>query len=1665
MSTELEQFTGQPNPSMALQNPLSKFSPTFAKGSKEQDGLAKDFWDKRRINIARTSLHNAVGVGMLHPLSEVDQQYKLNSWWGAEGQFLPRHILDEIGIVGGEPLPSIKETLDLENKTKLAVVKDFLGIKTDKGGDPLADFITLPQIADPDDVGFEPEIEPEMKDIIRATSIEDLEIIKSTMLSNSFDPDFKEGLLQSVSDEIEIKKLEPQVIEAMGKAPVTLLVGTDFFNKLGFGLPEFTSRKGFSPVETLLGLEKGSESQWIRAVGRVREKVVAQDPTLLAKIGGDSGSIAATLIHFAILPDVSKSAMFATLSAPVKAAIGIGTKTGLIELLQAPKVDETFEDRVKSVALATGIGALTGAILSKIVTTIKDIPINMQAAKIVEKYPAFKQEEVVSILRAIKENRLISLTTKPVPIARRIAPKGFRVGAAEIEKPIKLAASVARKAARTKEATIIQAAKVVFAVKTQPAKAVKPTVVITKAEAAGLKEIGALGEGEKLRIVANPQLKKSIQSAENEIAQLKTRRNTLMAEKQFAVAKTKAQEIAKKEIALATLKEKAGIKLEVTSEGFKAKIGKIKEAKAFSEDLRNDAISMVTSIEGGLRKDFIIRANKVKTLKGLQKLTTEVEKGVQKFEKKAVIKDLNNVIGDIENKIDELPSPQREKLIEVIDNISTKKISKQVLDPLDVPRKSADLDVKARQGRRQLLGNDLVSLQGTTQRLASELAGQLESLEPEVEEALRLPNERVRQLNLITNKNANEMDVDDIKFVVESLQNTFYEAKFKGKLLTDRGLKPLEGKLENAPKEIRPTRAKIRETKKIDAGKELKAKKSGIKRFTEGTVKIVRLDEMHGDTLIELMTNANATNTTYVLDTLPHKGQRETAEVCNAWCTVAAEQFHNVGFNDINQILTEHTVTLGGAKFKDVTLSELMSLEMDTRSPDNLLQRLNADGIQVGGREPTIYQKDAHGEDVVDRLKEIQDAVAIVRKNKLAMAILDIHEKMNLIQQPAVNTIFKLRFGFDIVRIENYYPRLRVGDERVSGAKGKISIPPEKVGRFQQRTGGVKPIRIRPWHDVFLGGIESDAAFIGMTLPLRNARIMLTDKAFTDAVKASGRQAEYKNLMTIFSNTQAVTTSKEMADVFGKFGSFIIRGRAVSALGFRVSTVGTQTMSFYAAMSETGSQGATRIKLYNADEIARIQEDSALMAMRWRSRRIGIEIGTNASDDAFDLLFFGKTKKLANKGMKGLLWGDKQAIANIYYQLVQPEFLSRVRNGKNVSPVGWEGQNVADLPKFTESDIDSEAFRFAAARRLEYIVRKDQPMFDILDRSVSMTDTRIARRSFLMFRTAFNAMSNVVDRATIQLDKGQINKKQYLWKIAAVGASLTAVALWKRGLKWSIKTGENGLLKLMGVYKFAEPKEIKETVKDIAVDTAKGISSLNPVTKVLATGISSLNPVTKVLATIAEAAADKAAGNDYPWGRKPVENPVIDTLNSGANAISGWLNLIIDISLIDEYVFDSDISTIVGDKKHNKMLMNRAIDDVENTIKSSWDFGTTIAGVPLQAPIQEWIAPLFRESKIAIIREITFGDVENPQKFSEGVFKLFERRDELNSKSKTKRLTPTEESVLSIVSNFTSKMNEQTIVLKNTKQHKFRKLKFKVLESFIDSTKRNIKSIEDLQNN
>jgi hypothetical protein len=1133
-----------------------------------RDRLERKAWTSEKVDEALKNLQVSTGVNDLIPPTEIEQQQRLDAWWRQTGQFIPRHVLDQIGIVGGEKVPTLEESIRLEGKQQVTAVKDFLGIERPKGKDPLEALVPIDMdITDPTGISRPKSLKPEMTDIIKAASLEDLKVIRQAIAGNPLD--FEEGMAQAINDEIKIKENLPAIYEMIGEKPLVILLGTDFFNKLAFNLPEFTSRKGLSPTESLLDLPKGSESQFIRAVARVREQIAEQDPRTLTQIGLQTGNIAASLIKFVLIPDPSKARVFAGLSPAVKSAIGVGTRAGLVELLQAPKPGETVEQRIESVAVTTGIGAVTGTVLTKAIELVKGVPRQLRAAKLHKEIPQVSQQEWVGILKSLEEKRLISLEIKPpIEPARRIAPAGFRVGMADIEPIKKGIGKVVKATPKAKEAAAVAAAKTALRLKTQAA--VKPTRILTKKEALSLQQSNLVtGEGEKIRIVPDVKMKKAIQAKENEIAKLKTRRNELMAEKKFAVAKTQAVEIRKKEEALAKLKEKAGIKLEQTIEGSKAKIAKIRAAKEFKDSLRNDTVSMITAIPKELRAGFINRASKVKTLKGLQKLTDEVEAGIEKFDRKIAAGDLRQTIKELESKnrlgkvrLGKIPSPQREKIIEIIDEISTKRISTQLEPGEEEIKTFADLDVKARRGREQLLGADLESLQKVTQRLSSELAGGLEALDAETEAALRLPNERVRRLNLLTQKNVDEIDTEDIKLVTQSLQQLANNAKLKGQLLTKEGFKPLKGAIKTVTeKEIATTTAARRKAGKIVAGEAVETQKGKLQKTAEFGKKIAFLDDAHLDTLVQLSTNPDSPVTKQILDIDLHEGMRKSSERLRGWINDSAEEFEKIGFKDTGQIKEKVEITLGGKKIK-IEKDFLIKLELHSRSPDNLRAILTTEGWQIGSEKIT-YPLDAQGNDLVDRLGELREALKTVREDATLKGIADWANKLNPDRAKAINETFRRLNGFDIARDPFYTSRPRVLPRRVEGGKD-ISVPPEQQGQYLPRTGGTKPIRLERWSDDFLSGLESDAS-LEMAIPLRNARILVSSPQFQNAMNEAGRGIELQNMITILRRIQGVTTSRSTLEVFG---GMIQRGVTTSALGFRVSTIGTQAMSYPAAFAE-----------------------------------------------------------------------------------------------------------------------------------------------------------------------------------------------------------------------------------------------------------------------------------------------------------------------------------------------------------------------------------------------------------------------------------------------------------------------------------------------------------------
>ena len=979
--------------------------------SEMQEMFERHIWNTARIDKARGRLESAIIPDPVNPPDERMTQENLNTWWIQEGQHYPRFVLDELGVSGGTKAPTLEERLTFAaiNKDKRLQVESVRNaLKLNVNPDPLIADISAAFVADPSDLpsSFVPVQEDELKDTLRGFDGRSIDLIDKIVQGNLLL--FKEDTVTAVNFEKSVRDTKEEFGDFMVESDANtaiILWGTDFFNRLALDLPAFLDRK----------MGEGELSVNLEAISRLRAEIQQADPGIITAITTNVGDTAAEIMWFVALPDAGKIKAFSGLTPTAKAALNIGSRSALVALLRAPGEDETLEERAAEVAVAAGVGALTGATLQKLNQTalsifekIKDIPVNKQANAILFKNPdlGMSKQEIVSVLKHLKSTdaeafkaAIEFVPRKTVP-SRIVGPR-LRLGAAEIEKPAKVVGKAITEVAKSKEAIAAKAA--LAAAKALPSKAIKvepkkPRKILTKTEARTFQESNLVtGEADEIKIVADEKVRKNITVGEKEIATLKTQKAQLQADKKTALVKVKAVEIAKKQEAIVKLKEKNAVKVETTIEGFKAKADKINKALEFKQEMRDEVLSLIQGIPSEIRNSFITRAMKIgaktqraeTSLKHARELAQEASVGIEKLEQKLTIREFKKVVSKIEKGLKETVEPQKQKLRDLINSVDLKALSE--------PKEQ-----------------DLLSLQKHVKKLSAELAGQLEALDPAVEEAVKLPDKRVRELLRLSQDKAADMSLDDIKFVLGAIQQTAREAVLKGKMLISQGFGPVRDTVKDATNEIVPTvRQRIKE--KVASGKAA-PKKSKITKAAESFEKFARHDEAHIDTLAE---GTGSETTIAILDTDTHKGLRGVAEDVVALLETGSQSLEEKGMTRHKDVETEHEVALAGEKVT-VTMDDLVGLEMDTRSADNLKQRLRATGIHIGDHKLTYPPGD-----VIDRMQEINDAVAIVRASKPAMALADTITEMAPIQAELIQPTHKLRFGYDLETLPDYYPRER----------------------------------------------------------------------------------------------------------------------------------------------------------------------------------------------------------------------------------------------------------------------------------------------------------------------------------------------------------------------------------------------------------------------------------------------------------------------------------------------------------------------------------------------------------------------------------------------------------------------------------------------------------------
>ena len=791
---------------------------------------------------------------------------------------------------------------------------------------------------------------------------------------------------------------------------------------------------------------------------------------------------------------------------------------------------------------------------------------------------------------------------------------------------------------------------------------------------------------------------------------------------------------------------------------------KAADAKSLREEVR--ALSKVAPITAEQKDVIITRLAKIgperqaKTnIKDLQRVITDMGRFSRANDKKAAIKGLSKTVKTVQIKTKrgrqqfaKLRDAARERILDALEGIDLKQLT---------ATKRAKLDKI----------DQMLTALGFTEAEKPEGAAAIEGTK-----AAKELERRQRQF-------VGELSTTEIRQIEDAVRLAFLQDQLETNLMSEAEAKAADARKVKAIAETSNTASVKRQAAKEAKGKPIKLRRR-IAGLLTWAGRIPTKDSSHIYALARTASNFGSKTLENLVDVERHRGKVRGLGKFFESRDALQEQFKEIGWTnaDRRNRIKFHDVVIGGKKFK-MTTQDIMSLGMNLRDSENLVELKRTKGLNVQGRRlprPTIAE-------IVDAEKNLSDK---------ELAMMDWVQEMNAQHlQPAINETSEEMMGFPLATRPDYWPIVRDVPKRV---RGKVADAPavEDLGPFQPRTGGTQVMVIRSFWDVMLQMQQMATSFHGNAIPLRNVRSLLNDEQWQRNMKDAGREREMQNLMTMFRRLQGVSFDRSSAE---QIASFLLNRGARSILGGRLSTVLAQTGSWPMLFDSIPIKYSKPILGFSPQggkaQSDRMNKFSPFVRMRHVGGRTNLVTGAAGTLSAVDMLIFGHTPIL-DKPLTPMRVADRLVIekADTYTQR-------------------W----VADT---TDLKPGSDEFYEEVARRTEDAVRFTQPMWDMDERSVLSSSPNIFLKASLMFRSAREQMLNTVLVSSDAIIKNPSPKTtaKMAQTTTAVGASTVQVRMMKTALRLGLLAGVTAILASLGVRRHRKRILALQTLKDTGQD-------------------------------------------------------------------------------------------------------------------------------------------------------------------------------------------------------------------------------------------------------
>jgi hypothetical protein len=798
-----------------------------------------------------------------------------------------------------------------------------------------------------------------------------------------------------------------------------------------------------------------------------------------------------------------------------------------------------------------------------------------------------------------------------------------------------------------------------------------------------------------------------------------------------------------------------------TITGARRSLDAFRMKEAISQKGKMDVASVVlTYVPKEKQGDYIRRILAAKTQKRVERLTEAIDTYLDKYEKRQAIKGFKGFVKGIKKKyrrgevaLGQLPNKLRESLIEVLDKFDLAKISEKKEETLESRLKFVT-------------------------RISGELANGFEGLNAEFDkdatDLLLMGTRRIDELKRLSQKYIGDLDVDEIKYIQASLEHLLKINDLKGKSKERRRIENLRNDINNARQEVKPAKERVVEW--------------------TGLLGALRWIEVEGQStmrsLVGLVTGKNYEATMKLLVHEPNKTNIERKgkykDFIMHFRKLADKA--NLNWKDVKKFNDRIKIKLGGREI-ETDYASMLSILAHIEAEGNLRQLLRTKGLNI-----TVYARDEHGfitkKNIyrvgTPSLAELRAIVELIPETH--KKLLNVYFKTNWEKQaPAINEMSMKHQNYDLAVKKEYFHISREIERAVEGKKADLSVSIDQQSRGLPRTGGTARINIRPFPLEVIETMQWSAAYATMTEAMENARTLVANPKWREAMKQAGNQRALKEITTLLRRSQGLITDQSILEAMA--GTYL-RQIGKSILSLRISGGFVQTASMPAAIEFIDKK-----YLFNADFptpalIKHLKNIDPVLWLRWEGKQFDYALGMVGAQTAFEKLLFDHTP-LTDKFLGQYTMGDEVAIAKLFMAAErQIEGETKLKKG------------TAEFEK--------------AALDLLHEAMHTQPQWDMLHRTPITSDPSMFIRPFTMFRSAIIAQRNVMVRAIDDYRKGRITKEQMAERIAGVGMSSVLVVLSRHLFKTLVFAGATTALVAMGLREPPDEEEIKEEATKLA---------------------------------------------------------------------------------------------------------------------------------------------------------------------------------------------------------------------------------------------------------